>query len=438
MSAALKVISAAIDLRVYLRAHRTTTLRAAAIYAALAIAYLAVMPSGRLWSHSPYNHYTLQADAWLSGRLSLPGPPPVYTGNNDFAVYQEAHYVSFPPVPAVLMLPFRLAAGQPERVRDPMIFALLAPLGPVLLFLALERLRASGRSPRTEDEHAWLAVLLGLGTVYWFSAVQGSVWFAGHVVTMVATCGFLVASVDARRPLLAGVLLALAFGTRPTAALFAPVFVYEALRSGRDRRALAKLGRFALGAAPIVLLLMWHNAARFDDPFEFGHRYLAIRWRGRIEEHGLFSFHYLRRNLSVFLGGLPFFTDRGLQINAHGLAIWFTTPIYAWALFPDRSTKRGWGLYLACAASAAAIALTVLTYQNTGWIQFGYRFSNDFAPLLFVMIALAGRRFSRPFWALAAFSVFVNGFGAATFDRPEHSHFYFIDPTQQILHAPPR
>lgn len=402
------------------------------IYALLLIAIVGVMPKGRLWSHSPYNHYTLQADAWLAGRLDLPGPPPRYTGHNDFARVGDRYYVSFPPVPAVLMLPLRLAAGRPERVRDPMVFAALAPLGPALLFLALERLRRSGRSPRSQREHGLLALLLGVGTVYFFSAAQGSVWFGGHVVTMVCVCAFLLFAIEGWRPALAGLFVALAFGTRPTAALAAPIFLFEAWRLQRGRPLWGRLGRFAAGVAPVVVLLMLHNHLRFGDPFEFGHRYLDIRWRERIDAHGLFSFTYLPRNLSVFLRGLPFVTEQGLQLNAHGLAIWFTSPFYVWGLWPRERS----GLHRALALSAAVMALTVLTYQNTGWIQFGYRFSNDFAPLLVMMIALSGRRLTWPFWGLAAFAVVVNTFGAVTFDRLEHAHFYFVDPTQQILHAP--
>ncbi len=396
------------------------------------MAFVAVMPVERLTSHSPYNHYTLQADAWLAGRLDLPGPPPRYTGNNDFAVYDGRFFVSFPPVPAVLMLPFRLAAGQPERVRDPAVFAALAPLGPVLLFLALERLAAAGRSTRSRRENAGLAALAGLGTVYWFSAAQGSVWFGGHVVALVLTSGYLLAAVDARHPVLAGLLLALAFGTRPTAALALPVFAFELWRD-RPRRLPGAVG-FTLAAGLVVALLMLHNAARFDDPFEFGHHHLAVRWRDRIDAHGLFSTHYLGRNLSVFLRGLPFASSQGWQINGHGLALWVTTPAFLWALWPRRAEP----LYGALAASAGAMTLTVLAYQNTGWVQFGYRFSNDFAPLLVLMIALGGRRLGPPFWAVAAVGVAVNAFGAVTFDRPAFARFYFIDPTQEILHAPPR
>ena len=43
------------------------------------------------------------------------------------------------------------------------------------------------------------------------------------------------------------------------------------------------------------------------------------------------------------------------------------------------------------ALSAALPATMDLLYQNTGWRQFGYRFSNDYAVLLFVLLAVGAR-----------------------------------------------
>ena len=59
-----------------------------------------------------------------------------------------------------------------------------------------------------------------------------------------------------------------------------------------------------------------------------------------------------------------------------------------------------------------------LLYQNSGWLQFGYRFSNDYAVFLFAMLAIGGSRFGKLFYALrAAGASRVNTFGALTFDR---------------------
>lgn len=415
---------------------------AALVALVLLFAYLAVMPSERLSSHSPYNHFALQARAWLDGRLDLGGPPPRYTGFDDFAVFDDRYFVSFPPVPSLLLLPFVAVAGAPERVLDPLLFACVAPLGPAFFFLMLEALREAGRLRRTRRENLGLSLLLGLGTVYWFSAVQGSVWFAAHVVTMGLACAYLWASVGARHPLAAGICLALAVGTRPTLAFAAPIFLYEAWRGRATPGWPRRLALFGLPLLVVGVALSWHNVARFGDPLEFGHRLLAIKWRDRIDAYGLFDLSYLARNLTVVLGGVPFrHPDAGWQINGHGLALWLTTPGFAWALWPRRSGGSEEGeandprdrLRLVVGASAVLVALPSLLYQNTGWIQFGQRFSNDYAPLLLLLVALGVRRLGRVFWGLALFAVVVNGIGAATFGTPSGRALYFVDPTQRIL-----
>jgi len=77
-----------------------------------------------------------------------------------------------------------------------------------------------------------------------------------------------------------------------------------------------------------------------------------------------------------------------------------------------------------------------LFYQNTGWMQFGYRFSNDYAVFLFAALALSGRRLSPTFWALTLLAVAINAFGAITFDRPGFERYYFSQPTQDALYQP--
>src|SRR5512140_551874 len=76
------------------------------IYLLLTVVFFATAPRERLLGHSPYNHYALLADAWLHGRLDLGGPPPPYTQNNDFAQFGDRWYITFPPFPAVLLLPW--------------------------------------------------------------------------------------------------------------------------------------------------------------------------------------------------------------------------------------------------------------------------------------------------------------------------------------------
>src|SRR5262249_28371076 len=139
-------------------------------------------------------------------------------------------FVTFPAFPALLLLPFVKIAGSAERVRDAQVFVWLAPLGPLLLGLALERLRKSGRSQRSLRNNALLVAGMAFGSVYFFTAVQGSVWFAAHVVAVALAGLYLWCALDARRPWLAGLALGLAFWTRPQLVFAAPLFAYEAWR----------------------------------------------------------------------------------------------------------------------------------------------------------------------------------------------------------------
>jgi hypothetical protein len=419
-----------------------------AIYAGVTLLLLGCAAPD-VWSeHTPYNHFALLAEAWLKGRLDLGGPPPEYTGNNDFATFHGKWFVVFPAFPSVLLLPLVALAGRAEAVADGRFFLLLAGLGPAILFLTLEKLTRSGESKRSELENVVLSTLFCFGSVYFFCSVQGTVWFAAHVVGAVLTVSFLLFALQAERPLLAGLCLGLGFATRAPILLAAPLFVFEAVRVTRlaepqgqalvQRYAIGRLLRslsvFALPLVAVVALCCWHNAARFGEPFESGYRYLSIVWAKRIAKWGLFDYHYLAKNLGVILTSLPWFPAQGgpVQVNAHGLALWVTTPMYLWLLV----VKRWSPLARAVLLTAALVALPTLFYQNTGWVQFGYRFSNDYAPLLFVLLAIAGPSLRGGFMLASAFAVIVNFFGALTFGRPEHAKFYVIEPTQKVLYQP--
>jgi hypothetical protein len=171
---------------------------------------------------------------------------------------------------------------------------------------------------------------------------------------------------------------------------------------------------------------------RFHDPFEVGYRFLRIRWAARIERWGLFSYHYLSKNLAVFLAALPWLSSVSpfVRISRHGLALWVTTPNYLWVLWP----KRDRALLVALTVGAACAALIDLCYQNSGWVQFAYRFSLDYSAALVAMLALGGRRFGPGFYLLLVMACVVNTFGAITFDRMPQ--FYDRDATQQVIFQP--
>jgi hypothetical protein len=445
----------------------------AAIFVACAAVYGAML-GDRALRPSEDNHFVHLARSYMQGQLGVVDNVP--PGTNDWACYDTLDhgpcppgryrfaaadaeryrwYVSFPPLPAVVILP--VVAVMDLDTPDRLVWAILAGLGPALLYVLLRALGESGRSTRTARENVALSLLFAFGTVFFFTAVQGTVWFAAHVVAVPLIVLYVMLSLDARRPLLAGLVLGLAFMTRPSTLYLAPFFLIEALRVARaadaplvppDGSPLGKVTiflrgiawsavvrRLAIFGAPVVavgLVAMWMNDARFEDPLEFGHEFLSIRWSGRIEKWGLFNFHYFAKNLAVFTSAFPWLSAEApyVKVSRHGLALWITTPALLWTLWPKKVDTTMVGLY----AAAAVVCVLNLCYQNSGWIQFGYRFALDYMPVLFVLVALGARRFGLGFWALALFALGVNAFGAATFDRaPE---FYDGDPTQNVIFQP--
>ncbi len=419
------------------------------IYGLTTLAYFLVAAKQTLVEHTPYNHFALLADAWLDGNLHLQEGPPKYAHNNDFAHFNGKWFVAFPPFPAVLLLPLAAYAGDPEGVRDGQFFLWLAGLGPTLLFLALERMRELELSTRAPWHNAVLSVCFAFGTVYFFTAEQGTVWYAAHVVGVILAASYLLFSLGASRPFLAGACVGLGLMTRAPLAFAVPLFALEALRvhgseeldltggfwAGatawlRGVRWSRVVPAYAWFAAPILVCLgltFWLNHARFGDAFDSGYQYLTVAWQARMKTWGLFHYHYLSRNLGVVLSMLPWVGhDVPFQINAHGLALWFTTPLYFWLLWPRRVAALHWALWI----TVACVAVPTLFYQNTGWAQFGYRFSNDYAVFLFALLALGGRPLRSLFALAAAWSIAINSFGACTFGRKHYKKYYYFDGSQ--------
>jgi glucan phosphoethanolaminetransferase (alkaline phosphatase superfamily) len=90
-----------------------------------------------------------------------------------------------------------------------------------------------------------------------------------------------------------------------------------------------------------------------------------------------------------------------------------TTPALGYTVAPKERSPLSRGLWL----TILATALPSLLYQNSGFLQFGYRFSLDYIVFLVMLLAVGGRRFSWLWKALVIFGIAVNLFGAIVFDR---------------------
>lgn len=381
---------------------------------------LALFSGGRLFRQSHAPHFIYQADAWLHGQLHLRIPPPDL---NDWARVGGRWYVSFPPGPALLMLPGVALFG--FQFADVPFTVFFAAINVVLLFLVLERLRRAGDSRRSRGEDAALALLFAFGTVAFSCSIRGEVWFTAEVLGVTATCLYLLAAHRAAHPLAAGVAWSFAAITRTPLAFTVVFFVAELLAGGgsagesardratwRDPDRWRKLASFVAAAAPLLAFAAWANWVRFGSPADFGHAHF---WNNRvnadIQRYGLFSFHYLEKQLHAAFTRLPHLEHGRLAYDPDGMSLLVTTPILALLLWP-RARPR---LHRTLWATVAVTALPGFLYQNTGYVQFGYRFSLDYTPYLFLLLAIGARPMTRWFWLLAAAGVAVNTWGALAF-----------------------
>ena len=196
------------------------------------------------------------------------------------------------------------------------------------------------------------------------------------------------------------------------------IFVFFWWRQGRPYWPLIRfLTPLGLCAAALLVL----NDLRFNDPFEFGHRYLDIRWQTRIQDTGLFSTAYLSRNLHCLLGIAPQLDP--LRISIHGIGLLLSTPWVLLALRPPQDRLKS----LVLLGSASLIAIPALLYHNSGQLQFAYRFALDW--LLLLVIALGINHSFRSNWsrALIVISCVIQLYGA---------WFFVRSPAQLFVHDP--
>jgi len=324
------------------------------------------------------------------------------------------------------MLPFVALHGY--QFNDTSFGVFLGALAIVLFYRLLRSLEARGELQRTRDEALVLAGVLGFGTLFFSCAIRGEVWFLAEVMGVGLTCLYVQAAVGANRPLLAGVLWSMATLTRTPLLFTGLFFLLEVLAPGptgrwaqlratlrTPERWVRPLLRFAAGAAPLAILAALFNVARFGSPGEFGHSFLYDnRVNADIDAHGLFSWVYLSRNLQAAWLMLPRiqWSPFTLAYDPRGLSMLLTMPWLVLLVFPRTRPRLHWPVWL----TVAVCALPGLFYQNTGYMQFGFRFSLDYTPYLVLLLGLSGWSFRLlGVRALLAASVLVNTWGALAF-----------------------
>jgi hypothetical protein len=363
--------------------------------------------------------------------------------------------IPFPPLPAVLLVPFVALWG--HATDGQMIFAILAALDVGLAWWVLGRLplrtwvRVASTIFFAFGTVFWYAAQIG---TTWYQAHVLAVGLALAAIG-VAIGGDRDAARDEdelpddesdahpgegdpgkrspglrslvpdRRQFLAGLLFGLACTSRLTVVFAAPFFVLVGSGGSWQRRGLSA----AIGAGIPIGLLAVYNVVTTGHLIHPGYEYLY-----RLEAGFYLPLHYnldwaiedpryLPQNFAIMFLSTPVFQPtvvpsalgtggplcsgpdviRGLFIRDcpwllprdTGMSVLLTSPAYLLVLPALR-----WGYGHSRLVTGAALAIVLVAFFNLmhfsqGWVQFGYRFSNDFVPWALLLVAIGLERIAR-------------------------------------------
>ncbi len=354
------------------------------------------------------------AAAFLTGRLC------VETASAPGAVLEELIptpdgkylYLAYPPLPAILMMPFVAIFGA-GAVTSALACRLVSVLN-VALFdsCVLRAATLFGRSPPSNAARIGLGLFFTFGTATWHNAQFGGDWHCAHAVALAAMLAGLAEYCGRRRPAVIGACIAAALLTRPTAALCGLLYLMPWIRARNYNslwRALVPIGAGGLSLAA-------YNAARFGDPLDFGYSRMLLTGMGEqlMAQFGQFHSHFIPRNFFWFFLAPPWIsTDPTLQLtyDPRGLSLLLASPALIYAFVSLRASRCPAGLRDAWLGPVLCL-IPLLAYFNTGFWQFGHRFSLDYLPaLLLLMMAGLGPRFSRTAYILLSMSIAIQVWG---------------------------
>jgi hypothetical protein len=191
------------------------------------IYYLSLLALDRV--NSPETAYFDKlADSFLRGRLYIESE-----ATHDLTLHNGRWYVPFPPLPALLLMPWVAISGV-DGVITSVFSAITGAAGVAFVFAAVRGLAQTGWAALRLSDQLWLTVLFGLGSVNWYMSTIGAVWFMGQVSAATFMALSLALAIGRRSALGSGIALAIAMLGRPHVALLAPMLLAIALQHHAD------------------------------------------------------------------------------------------------------------------------------------------------------------------------------------------------------------
>lgn len=345
-----------------------------------------------------YNYTYLVAGRLLRGSVGLTEQPSRWL--NEFVPLDGYYYSVFPLGSVVAMIPAALlnAFGIIHEMPSAFLASLCA--GTACLFILLIARHYPIGNVRV------IVMTLGFlfGTWTWTNLTFGGAWQLALGFALVGGLGSIYFTVFDRKPFIAGVFFALAFGNRTEVLLTAPILMYLLTRPARGKMQIAQDSDASSASRPRWIIsyarpLAWfcsvpfllgvstliYNFVRFNSFTDFGYS----RIPGVLEEpwysHGIFSVRYIPGQLwEMFMK--PWITRTSppyLLPDGFSSSIIWSSPFI---LFAARAGSRDRLLKYLSWATILAMCLILWMHGNSGGWQFGYRYAMVCLPWLLVIL----------------------------------------------------
>lgn len=334
------------------------------------------------------------AQSFLHGKLNFLSP--IGGAGQDPVLYNNKVYWSDGPLPAVLLMPFVGLFNLFHHFFFLGYLTWMLILGVVYFILRIAR--ALGYS--WQDSYV---LMLGftLGSAFIGVVATSSSWFFAQVLTTLLL--FWVLSEfytrEHRRWWLIGLLIGCIALTRITAAPVIAFFLLYLLFERKERKHLRRnLLQLCMPVIAALGLVGAYNYLRFGSPLNSGSMYQLLSQRSATSRAlGVFSLTHIPTNFyaAVLQGPIPVVRSSiswSLKFpyiannSVTGMSIFCTSP-YLLQLFTNKwSTIPRTAKYLLPPIGISALVL--FSYYGVGALQFGYRYSLDFMPELFVLFII--------------------------------------------------
>jgi hypothetical protein len=355
-----------------------------------------------------FNHFSRLADAFLQGDLFVTAEAPYL---EQVPIDKSHFYVPYPPMPAILLMPFRLLFGStfPQDFLGYLLGAGAAVLMMKVSFILKKDLRLA----------VWTGLLTGIGTIVWFMSSVSSSWYLGQLSGYFFLTLAIHSTLTKKDHFIIGMLIGASYLSRIELMVTLPFFLFMN-KEGNWFKNFVSIG---LGILPFVLFNFYYNFARFGVIWDKAYTLIPGVSTESWYEKGVLHLSYIPRHLEIVFGALPAFKNEFpfFKPGMGGLAIWFTTPAFLYSLRASLKEKMNLLSWL----SIGLISLIIFSHGTTGFAQFGYRFAVDFYPFLILLVikGITRKDLAWHHWLLLIMGISVNLWGVLFINKLDWASF---------------